>query len=927
MPTARQPWPLATDFNVMLQRPDAAFRDAELKTCTIDRDGNNQPRAWSGSFAAVYKGVLSGGKGSVAIRVFSTAADERRERYEQIRDYLDKHALRCMVKFRYSDSGIRCAKDGKWYPLVTMDWVQGHTLYDWVREKCQQRGTSALSRACDDWIEMIQELAGASIAHGDLQHGNVMVTGSNQFKLVDYDCMCVPTLVGRRNLEIGVEPYQNPQRDETTELFPGLDNFSAIFILTALRAFAAKPDLWGTYVEKSGTDRYDKLLFRRTDFDNPHQSILFGELRQSPDKKLRKLTDELIGFWRSPLRDIPPLADLVSDFDAVRQLLNQKAWDDAVELLNRNQAGKVPPDLQAPVDEARRRVQCRTELEEAVAKGDEEAMQRSYVPKLLDDYPKAQTSVRVARQATQVIPVLRDLNAAEQSRDARRLVQIWDANQALLSGRKSTAKLQHEVDQWRQRNQACDAVLDVLSRLPVDVARLKEAWRRLEAANGHPEIDRRSGEIQALLRKNDALAKLRGIPRILSQENDALLDAAWDEAVFGGWDEAEQERPAVEAARERLSCLASLRNLVQRFPDAAEVASEQEIIAAAGQLPPQYQVRQSVRHRVQQARRRLQALDKLKSILASAKPSESSLADAWNEIAELEATPLIPAADRPRLELAVQRRPLLEKLARISSKLPVDQLDRAILSNWNDDLLKDCPEAAQWKERFDTAKNRKRKLKELERAIGADDDAAIAGCLKSPLLVGYPFSETVANRLKKAQERLQVAENLLRAVRRNEPKQFFDLFDSRIVRDYAEQFVPFRSVIQDWLTAKAAAREMLGLKPPLVGRAIHPGAGKSDTFRIQWQWPAPRFTDECVLGICRSRPATNSVPDEAAMHRILIGRKAWEAGGGYYTIRDPRWNGSYVVVWACLNLGFADHYSEPLILGRLERELSSRNEV
>jgi hypothetical protein len=145
------------------------------------------------------------------------------------------------------------------------------------------------------------------------------------------------------------------------------------------------------------------------------------------------------------------------------------------------------------------------------------------------------------------------------------------------------------------------------------------------------------------------------------------------------------------------------------------------------------------------------------------------------------------------------------------------------------------------------------------------------------------------------------------------------------VRDYAERFAPFRTVIQDWLTAKVASREILGLRPPLVGRAIHSGSGKSDTFRVQWQWPAPRFTDECVLGICRMRPGVKSVPDEAAMHRILIQRKVWEAGGGYYTIRDPRWNGNYVVIWACLNLGFSDHYSEPLVLGRLERELSDRN--
>jgi serine/threonine protein kinase len=921
MSTARQPWPVATDFNIMLQKPDAAFRDVDLKGCTIARDANQQPRAWSGSFAAVYKGTLPGGKGDVAIRVFSTAADERRERYEQISEYLSKRSLRCMVKFQYCDNGIR-HPSGKWYPLITMDWVQGDILYDWVRGQCERRATAALSRAAEDWIELVQELCMAGIAHGDLQHGNVMVTKSNQLKLVDYDCMCVPALVGRKNLEIGVEPYQNPQRDERTTLFPGLDNFSAIFILTALRAFAAKPDLWSGYVERTGGERYDKLLFRREDFDKPHLSQLFQELRQSPDRKLRKLTEELIGFWNAPLEDIPSLDQVVSDFDTVRQLLNQKAWDDAVELLSRRQSASLPPDLVATIDEARRRVKCRVELNEAVDRGDEEAMQRLYVPKLLDDYAQAQSAVRVARQAPQVIPALRELVAAQKSRDGRRLVRVWDAQQSLLADRKSAEKFRADVEQWRHRNQACDAVLDTLARIPVDAARLKEAWKRLESVNGHPEIDARRGEIQRIIIRSDAFVTFREVPRSLGEENDSALVSAWDEPLFAGWEEAEPERPTVDAARERLAHLLTLRDTVKKFPAAVDIASEERIVASARPLPPGYQVTKDVRNRVLQARRRLRAFESLKAVKTSNMPSEAALADAWEELVQLGGTSLVSVGDRPQLEQAAKRKPVLEALARVSSNLAPDQLDRTILSLWDDDLLKDCPQAAEWKRVYDAARNRKRLLKKLDKAIGDDDDTAIAICLKSPLLRIYPFPEPLASRVKKAMERMRVAEMLLRALKKIESKTFVELFDSRIVRDYADQFKPFRKLIFNWLASEVLPREKLGLKPPLVGRAIDSGSGGNGSFRVQWQWPPPRFPDECVLGICRLRPASNSLPEETALHRILIQRKAWEAGGGYYTLRDPRWGGSYVVIWACLNLGFSDHYSEPLVLGRLERDLS-----
>ena len=110
----------------------------------------------------------------------------------------------------------------------------------------------AVGFIADRWLDAVKELADASIAHGDLQHGNVMVTPGNEIKLVDYDCMCVPALVGRRNLEVGVEPYQHPQRNAKTLLSLDLDHFSAMVIYVALRALSVEPQLWIKYVESAG---------------------------------------------------------------------------------------------------------------------------------------------------------------------------------------------------------------------------------------------------------------------------------------------------------------------------------------------------------------------------------------------------------------------------------------------------------------------------------------------------------------------------------------------------------------------------------------------------------------------------------------------------------------------------------------------------
>ena len=223
------------------------------RRCTVERDQHNQPRPRSGAFANVYKGTYASG-GDIAIRVFTRASGtDSRERYAAISDYLAQlngSRPRSLVGFKFDEKGIRVAsRGGKWFPLVTMDWVPGDTLFDWVRSTCHSQNGRALGAASEKWVELVTDLTRVQIAHGDLQHGNVMVTPSGELKLVDYDCMCVPNLVGRPNLEIGVEPYQHPERDEKTLLYPGLDNFSALFILVALRALTAKPQLWFEYNE------------------------------------------------------------------------------------------------------------------------------------------------------------------------------------------------------------------------------------------------------------------------------------------------------------------------------------------------------------------------------------------------------------------------------------------------------------------------------------------------------------------------------------------------------------------------------------------------------------------------------------------------------------------------------------------------------
>ena len=288
------PWPTGREYSEVVQNPRSAFEDLELQGGTIEPDRLGLPKPRSGSFAVVYKVACS--SRSWALKCFTREVSDQQRRYAAISTHLRAVMLPYMVGFDYLPQGVRLR--GQWYPVLKMEWVSGQPLIGYVESHL--RDPASLITLASRWVAMMKALRLAGIAHGDLQHGNVLVVGS-ELKLVDYDGMFVPTLAGARATEVGHPNYQHPGR-ATMPFGPNLDNFSSWTIYVSLVALSIDPSLWGRV--KGGDDC---LLFRGHDFAAPEIADVFKVLVSSTDEGLRSLIELYRDLLHLRPEQIPPL--------------------------------------------------------------------------------------------------------------------------------------------------------------------------------------------------------------------------------------------------------------------------------------------------------------------------------------------------------------------------------------------------------------------------------------------------------------------------------------------------------------------------------------------------------------------------------------------------------------------------------------------
>lgn len=317
-------YPSRSDYVVSIRNPGFAFRKVDVATKRqIDLDtallqgqvvqrvqANGMQDVWSasGGYAIAFKYETDNATKTWAVRCFFRANYDVERHYTQALAHLNNSACKgYFVDFFYLGEGIRVT--GDCYPILKMEWIEGPNLKQYIKENLQNR--AQLMQLAERWHQLSNDLLQAGIAHGDLQHGNILVQEGSQavLKLIDYDSLYFR--VDNTHVVDGIKGlpgYQPPARKTLQHRCLEIDFFPQLVIYLSILALAETPSLWDT----CQLDHTDCLLFSSHDFLKPDEAKIFETLATLPEP-VSRLTHRLKQLCKTDdLKTLPPLEVILS---------------------------------------------------------------------------------------------------------------------------------------------------------------------------------------------------------------------------------------------------------------------------------------------------------------------------------------------------------------------------------------------------------------------------------------------------------------------------------------------------------------------------------------------------------------------------------------------------------------------------------------
>lgn len=275
----------------------ALIRDSLIKTGTFTRNAKGL-QYYSGGFTVVFPVTV--GKEKWAFRCWHSDLGNVRKRFQTVSDYINQLNSPYFCDFYYCDEGI--VVNGKIYPTTRMKWVEGKTINQYIIDNINN--SDILLALASEFITMIDFLHDKKIAHGDLQHGNIIIQ-DGKIKLVDYDSLFVPGLEGNSDIITGKADFQHPCRKNLKRASEKADYFSELVIYLSILALAKQPSLLNDHTFD------DSLLFQSSDWKDFKNSKIYSYLSQINNEDISLLVNILNDYLQQKdIEKLQPFTEL-----------------------------------------------------------------------------------------------------------------------------------------------------------------------------------------------------------------------------------------------------------------------------------------------------------------------------------------------------------------------------------------------------------------------------------------------------------------------------------------------------------------------------------------------------------------------------------------------------------------------------------------
>lgn len=281
--------PLIPDIKISVQNQAQLVLDPVVKGGLFQRSKNGQLLLYAGGFTAVFPVIINGEKW--AFRCWHVPITDASKRLRLVSEFILNNTPSYLVPLEYTARGI--IVKGEIFPTTRMKWIEGKNIKKYLCENVGKK--QSLLSIASTFLSLIEDMHRLGVSHGDLQHGNILVTENEDVFLVDYDSMYVPTMGNEYKDEIvGKEDYQHPKRKNNKISNRKVDYFSELIIYLSIIGLAENPQLSTKY--KLPDTEF--LLFSAADFKGIEKSAVYKDLQSLNIPLVNHLLDVLSAYLK-----------------------------------------------------------------------------------------------------------------------------------------------------------------------------------------------------------------------------------------------------------------------------------------------------------------------------------------------------------------------------------------------------------------------------------------------------------------------------------------------------------------------------------------------------------------------------------------------------------------------------------------------------